>query len=67
VIADTRKRAIPTFSVAPTIDGFEVIDNATGRPLDTRPTRASAQGFAYILNGAAARGPKALARALKAA
>jgi hypothetical protein len=64
VIADARPA--PTFSVAPTIDGYEVIENTTGRPLDTRETREAAQGFAYVLNQAAKNSPKALARVLKA-
>ena len=34
------------FSVLPTIDGFDVIDNATGHPVDHRETRQSANGVA---------------------
>ena len=40
------------FSVLPTIDGFDVIDEATGHPVDHRETRQSANGVAYALNGA---------------
>lgn len=40
------------FSVLPTIDGYDVIDNATGHPVDHRDTARSAHGVAYALNGA---------------
>lgn len=55
-----------SFTTLPTIDGFDVIDAATGHPVDHRDTLKSATGRAYSLNGAAMNGPRALARALKA-
>ena len=53
------------FTIAPCIDGWEVVDE-DGRPVDKRESKASANGVAYRLNGAAAHGPKTLARALRA-
>lgn len=55
------------FTTLPTIDGYDVIDAATGRPVDHRDTRRSANGRAYTLNDAAKAGPRTLARALRAA
>jgi len=63
MITDTRQAP---FDVQPTIDGFAVIDARTGRPLDQRETAREAWGFATVLNQAATRGPKALAKALRA-
>ena len=55
------------FGYAPTIDGYEVIDVATGRPVDTGyETPQQANGRAQYLNTVALNGPKALARALRA-
>lgn len=54
-----------TFTVLPTIDGFEVIEDATGRPIDHRDTKQQANGRAQYLNRAAAASPRALARALR--
>lgn len=51
------------FTVLPTILGFEVID-ADGRPVDTRETRASANGVAQSLNEAEKAGQAALIGAL---
>lgn len=56
-------RQPPQFSTLPTIDGFDVIDDR-GRPIDRRETLASANGVAFLLNGAARQGAKALIRAL---
>lgn len=53
------------FETLPTIDGgHDVIDSETGRTVAHRATKRSANGVAYLLNGAAAQGPGALARAL---
>jgi hypothetical protein len=54
------------FTVLTCIDGFEVIDS-DGRAVDHRSTLQSANGVAFNLNNAAKNGPRALARALKAA
>lgn len=54
------------FTTLPTIDGYDVIDSATGHAVDHRETLASANGVAFNLNGALRGGPKALARALRA-
>jgi hypothetical protein len=55
------------FAYAPTIDGFEVIDARTGRPVDhVYETPREANGRAQYLNQVAANGPRALARALRA-
>ena len=54
------------FTTARCIGGWEVIDQ-DGRPVDRRDTHQSANGVAYMLNRAARSGPKALARALRAA
>lgn len=39
-----------TFSVLPTIDGYEVIADDTGRPVLSRDTQREAQGAALRLN-----------------
>lgn len=44
------------FSILPTLDGFDVIDDATGRPVDHRDTARSANGVAFSLNDAARHG-----------
>ena len=55
------------FAMAPTIDGYEVIALDTGRPVsESGLTAQQANGKAQYLNNAAANGPKALARALRA-
>lgn len=56
------------FEAAPTIDGFCVIDSATGRPMGfDRDTRREANGIAQTLNNVARSGKRgALARALRA-
>ena len=60
-------RAIPLFEYAPTIDGYEVIESATGRPITgVYETAAAANGRAYQLNGIARSGNvRALARSLR--
>lgn len=58
-----RDRSRP-FGVLPTIDGFDVIALDSGRPVDHRDTRQSANGVAYKLNNAAQNGPRALIREL---
>lgn len=55
------------FTILRTIDGWDVIDENTGRPVDHRATPQSANGVAFKLNNAMREGPRALARALKAA
>ncbi len=57
------------FSYAPTIDGFEVVDNDTGRPVSSVfETPREANGVAQTLNNIARSGDrKAFARALRAA
>jgi hypothetical protein len=60
--------AIPTsFSYAPTIDGFEVIEDPTGRPLtQSFETAQQANGFAFLLNNLAKAGDRrGLNRALR--
>jgi hypothetical protein len=55
------------FVIGTTVNGFEVVDAETGRPMRTGyETSQQANGGAKRLNDAAAAGPKALARALKA-
>lgn len=49
------------FSVLPTIDGYEVIADDTGRPVLSRDTRREANGAAQRLNSM---NSTALARAL---
>lgn len=51
------------FDTLATIDGYDVVDER-GRAVDHRSTRSSANGVAYMLNRAAAAGPKALASVL---
>lgn len=54
------------FEAEPTIDGFDVIDVVTGRPMGfLRETRREANGIAQSLNNAAMNGPGALNRALR--
>lgn len=38
------------FGTLPTIDGYDVIVEATGRPVAHRPTHQSANGLAFRLN-----------------
>lgn len=59
-------RSFKQFSTLTTIDGFQVIDNATGHPVVERDSRRSAAGIAHSLNLAAADSPEALAHALGA-
>jgi hypothetical protein len=54
------------FGVLTRMDGAEVIDNTTGRPLAYFDARPMADLEAFTLNAAAAEGPRALARALGA-
>lgn len=56
------------FGVGTRIDGYEVIDLSTGRPVSARVYEQpqQANGAAYNLNGALIAGPKTLARALGA-
>ena len=42
------------------IEGFEVIDKATGRPVAWRESRASANGVAFRLNIASQGGSQAI-------
>jgi len=44
--------ATARFTVLSCIDGYDVIDEATGHPVDHRDTLRSANGVAYVLNGA---------------
>ena len=62
-------RAVPVFEYSPTIDGFEVVERSTGRPVTgVYDTAAAANGRAYQLNGIARSGDlRALARALRSA
>jgi hypothetical protein len=53
-----------TFGTNPTIAGYEVVANDTGRPVAERDTLKAANGVAFVLNGAAAQGQKALIGAL---
>lgn len=64
-VADLRAIQQPTFGLLETIDGWDVIDNATGRPLDHRPTKAQANGVVYKLNQAEKAGAFALGKALR--
>lgn len=52
------------FSVIPTIDGYEVVADDTGRPVLSRDTRREANGAAPRWSSIAAQGSKSLARAL---
>lgn len=61
VAIDTRK--VARFGTLPTIEGYEVISEDTGRPVAHRPSLRSASGVAFVLNGAAAHGPRALSAA----
>lgn len=56
------------FQAHPCMEGYEVIDRDTGRPV-SRPfgTKREANGVAQNLNSAALRGTETLARALRAA
>jgi hypothetical protein len=36
------------FEILPTINGFEIIDSKTGRPLDIAETRREAAGKLYV-------------------
>lgn len=44
------------FAVQPHGDDYEVFDVRSGRPVDIRPSRRSANGVAYRMNQAAAEG-----------
>jgi hypothetical protein len=56
---------IGRFTVLPTIDGYEVIDSDTGRPVDHRDNPRSANGAAQYLNDAARQSdPRVLLNAL---
>lgn len=62
---DARPAAMK-FSIAPTLDGYEVVDG-NGRPTGfTGDDAQQANGFAQSLNQAAKRGPQALAHAFGA-
>jgi hypothetical protein len=52
------------FEVLPTIDGFDVIDSDTGRPVAHRESRRSANGVAFRLNNAHRAGGREFERAL---
>lgn len=52
------------FTILPALSGWEVIDGATGRPVDHRETAQSANGAAQYLNEAARGGTLALQGAL---
>ena len=57
------------YVVGTNLDGHEIVDDETGRPLRTYTGEFSAQaasGGCRRLNDAAAKGPQALARALGA-
>lgn len=55
------------FAAEATIDGYDVIDTQTGRPMGfLRATRREANGVAQSLNNAAAQSARALNRALRA-
>lgn len=56
------------FSYGPTLEGFEVVDMSTGRSMGFEyETAQQANGKAQYLNEVAKSGPRALARALRAA
>jgi hypothetical protein len=64
---NTRAPMPQRFGYAPTLSGFEVVDNVTGRTLGfERDTPQSANGIAQSLNRAALLGPRELSRALGA-
>lgn len=67
IYGDRKRQPAPKrparFTILPTIDGFEVIDN-DGRPVDHRETAASANGVAHYLNTADRDGPATLATLL---
>jgi hypothetical protein len=52
------------FTTLQTIDGYDVVDEDTGRPLDHRGTLREASGVCYYLNGLAGH-PEALCRRLE--
>lgn len=54
------------FSVLPTIDGYEVVADDTGRPVLLRNTQREALGAARRLNSLALQGGKGLVSALSA-
>lgn len=58
--------SVRAFTCLPTIGGYDVVADDTGRPVAHRATHASANGVAFVLNDAARGGPKALVRAFKA-
>lgn len=63
------KNVVPSharFGVVPAIEGYEVIDELSGRPVDWKPTARSAHGRAGFLNSAAKAGTKSLCSALGA-
>lgn len=59
------------FEIAPTLEGHEVVAKDTGRPVTGTFTGENsaqrANGHAQFLNNAALNGPRALARAMRAA
>lgn len=63
IVHDTRDD--PPFGTLPTIGGYDVIANDTGRPVAHRDTHQSANGVAFVLNNAARGGVKALAQAFQ--
>lgn len=60
----SKLRSPAKFGILSTIDGVDVIDNATGRPVAHRESAQSANGIAQSLNAAASKGTRALAVAL---
>jgi hypothetical protein len=63
---DARPDEFKRFEPLATIDGYDVIDSTSGRPVDHRPTLRAANGVAFKLNNAAAHSPRALLTALGA-
>lgn len=61
---DDKRPAV--FGTLPSIDGYLVIANDTGREVEVCANLSEATGIAADLNAAAKQGPAALARALKA-
>ena len=53
------------FRPAPTLDGYEVVDETDGRPVGISFFENEARTMADDLNTAALRGPKALAKAIE--
>lgn len=61
---DSKRPAV--FGTLPSIDGYLVIANDTGREVEVCRNLSEATGIAQDLNAAAKAGPRALAHALKA-